>query len=184
MRRAPKRQATAGDMVRSLALILIPLVVITVFFTRNLADHPVNVVDYRAELATARQQAPYPVLAPTGLPTTWRATQAEWVPLGDQYLNDQPSVRNLWELGFLSPDEVFVSVNQGDEAPQDFIEDKTREGLPDGTSTLAGQSWERRISPDERTRALVRSSPEVTTIVVGDTSYEGLEAFASTLSDR
>lgn len=180
MRRTPKRPATAGDMVRSLALILIPLVVITVFFTRNLGDHPVTVVNYQPILTKARQEAPYPVLAPSGLPTTWRPTQAEWVPQGTTYL-DQPSPRNLWELGFLSPENVFVSVNQGDLQPADLIKTKTRDGLADGTSSLNGQTWERRLSPDERTRSLVLSTPAVTTVVVGDTSYQGLEAFASTL---
>lgn len=184
MGRRPKKPATAGDLIRSLAVILIPLLIITFFFTRNLGDHPVTVVDYRAELAQARQEAPYPVLAPTGLPTTWRATQAEWVPQGTPYLNDAPSVRNLWELGFLSPEDTFISVNQGDLQPEDLIEVKTRDGLPDGTSQLNGQTWERRISADERTRSLVSSDPKVTTIVAGDTSYEGLEAFAATLGDR
>ncbi len=169
-------------MVRTLAVIFIPLLIISFFFTRNLADHPVNVVDYRTVLAKARSEAPYPVLAPVGLPATWRATKAEWVPKGDTYLNEQPSVRNLWQLGFLAPDEIFVALNQGDALPEQFIEDYTREGVADGTSQLDGQPWERRISPDERTRSLVRSTPTVTTIVVGDTAYEGLEAFASTLS--
>ena len=182
--RRPKRPATAGDLIRSLVVILIPLLIITFFFTRNVGDHPVTVVDYGPVLAQARQKAPYPVLAPTGLPTTWRATQAEWVPTGDPYLNGQPSVRNLWELGFLSPENIFIAVNQGDLQPDDFIEVKTREGSPDGTSQIGGQAWERRISPDGRTRSLVWSTPKVTTIVVGDTSYEGLEAFASTLSSR
>ena len=184
MRRGPKRPATPGDMIRSLAVILIPLLVITFFFTRNLSDHPVNLVDYRPILAKARQESPYPVLSPAGLPTTWRPTQAQWVPQGAPYLNDQPSARNLWELGFLSPGDVFVAVNQGDLQPADFIESKTRDGLADGTSQVKGQAWERRVSPDGRTRSLVTSSPEVTTVVVGDTSYEGLEAFAGTLSDR
>ncbi len=182
--RAPRRPATAGDLIRSLAVILIPLLIITFFFTRNLSDHPVNVVDYRSVLAKARQEAPYPVLAPTGLPTSWRPTQAEWVPTGETYLNDQPSVRNLWELGFLSPEDVFIAVNQGDLQPDDFLEVKTREGTVDGTSQLGEQAWERRISPDGRTRSLVWSTPQVTTIVVGDTSYEGLEAFAATLNSR
>lgn len=169
-------------MVRSLAVILIPLVIITFFFSRNLGDHPVTVVDYPPVLAKARQEAPYPVLAPTGLPPTWRPTQAQWVPQGSPYLNGEPSARNLWELGFLSPEDVFVAVNQGDVQPADFIEVKTRQGLPDGSSQINGQTWERRVSEDERTRSLVWSTPKVTTVVVGDTSYSGLEAFASTLN--
>lgn len=180
--RPRKPPATPGDLIRTLAVILIPLLVITFFFTRNLDDAPVTVIDYRSLLAKARQEAPYPVLAPTGLPTSWRATQAVWVPKGDPYLNGEPSARNLWELGFLSPEDVFIAVNQGDLQPGDFIDDKTREGTPDGTSEVNGQRWERRVSPDERTRSLVLASPKVTTIVVGDVSYEGLEAFASTLN--
>ena len=113
------------------------------------------------------------MLAPTGLPPSWRATQAEWVPKGIPYLNDEPSVRNLWQLGFLAPDDIFIAVNQGDALPEQFVADYTREGLPDGTSQIAGQPWERRISPDERTRSLVRTSPAVTTVVVGDTTVRG-----------
>lgn len=171
-------------MIRSLVVILVPLIVISILFTRNLGDHPVATVDYQPILAKARQEAPYPVLAPTGLPTAWRPTRAQWVPQGSPYLNDEPSARNLWELGFLSPEDVFIAVDQADLQPVDFIADKTRDGLPDGTSSLNGQDWQRRVSPDGRTRSLVRTSPDVTTVVVGDTSYPGLEAFASTLSDR
>jgi len=179
---ATKRQATAGDMVRSLVVILIPLVIISVLFTRNLSDHPVQVVSYQVTLTKARAEAPYPVLAPTGLPPSWRATRAEWVPKGVPYLNDEPSVRNLWQLGFLAPNDTFIALNQGDALPEQFVADYTREGLPDGTSQISGQPWERRVSPDERTRSLVRTTPAVTTVVVGDTSYEALEAFAATLS--
>jgi hypothetical protein len=167
-------------MVRSLVVILVPILLITALFTRNLDDHPVDVVDYRAVLAQARREAPFPVLAPANLPETWRATRAEWIRQGEPYL-EQPSVRNRWQLGFLSPESVFVSVEQGDVAAGEFVDDVSREGVPDGRSEIDGQRWERRISPDGRTRSLVRITPEVTTVVVGDTTYAGLEAFASTL---
>jgi len=41
-----RSQASAGDMIRSLALILIPLVVITIIFTNTPAEHPVKEVDW------------------------------------------------------------------------------------------------------------------------------------------
>lgn len=177
-----KKPASAGDMVRTLAVILIPVVLITVFFSRNLGDYPVQVVDWKPVLAQARQQAPYPVSAPEGLPDTWRATQVTWVPKGQPHLNDQASVRNLWQLGYLDPHDVFISVNQGDELPEQFVSDLTRDGVVDGKSPVGDETWVRYVSPDERTRALVRSTSAVTTVVVGDTSYEALEAFASTLT--
>ncbi|HEY5788076.1 MAG TPA: DUF4245 family protein, partial [Microlunatus sp.] len=83
---------------------------------------------------------------------------------------------------YLDPSNIFISVNQGDARPENFVADTTREGIVDGTSTVGDESWIRYVSPDERTKSLVRTTPEVTTIVVGDTTYEALEAFAGTLS--
>jgi len=169
-------------MVRTLLVILVPIVIITVLFSRYLDDYPVREVNWQPVLAQAREQAPYPVLAPAGLPRTWRPTQVTWVPKGEPYLNDGVSVRNLWQIGYLDPGNVFISVNQGDDRPVDFVADLTRDGIVDGRSAVGDQTWIRYVSPDERTRSLVRITPEVTTIVVGDTSYEALEAFAGTLS--
>jgi hypothetical protein len=177
-----KKPATTGDMIRSLLVLLIPVLLITWFFSRDLGDYPVREVDYSPVLAQARREAPYPVLAPRELPDSWRPTQVTWVPEGQPHLNDEASVRNLWELGYLDPHDVFISVNQGDKQPERFVADVTRDGVVDGKSTVGDQTWVRQVSPDDRTRALVRTSPEVTTVVVGDTTYEALEAFASTLS--
>lgn len=168
-------------MIRSLAVILLPILVITLLFTRNLGDHPVTVVDWQPVLAQARSQAPYAVLAPTNLPETWRPTQVRWVKAGDPYLNGAPAVRNTWVLGFLAPDDTYIAVNQGDSQLPDMVREDTRAGLPDGRSTIAGTGWDRFLTSDERTRSLVLSTPKVTTVVVGDTSYELLESFAATL---
>lgn len=169
-------------MIRSLAVIVLPLLVITFFFTRNLDNHPVAVVDWQPVLAQARAQSPYPVLAPTHLPPDWRATRVDWVKLGDPYLNSEPAVRNTWELGFLSPAGVYIALDQGDRQADEMIKAASRSGLPDGTSEVAGRRWQRLVTEDGRTRSLVLTAPKVTTVVVGDTSYEALESYAATLS--
>jgi len=169
-------------MIRSLAVILIPLAVITIIFTSIPDDHPVKEVDWKPVLATARKDAPFQVLAPVNLPAGWRATRVTWVPQGQPYLNGQASPRNLWQLGFLSPDDVFIDLNQGDVQPQAMVDQQSREGTPDGNSVVAGQTWQRLISPDGRTRSLVVRGPEVTTIVSADLPYGALEAYVSTLS--
>jgi hypothetical protein len=178
------RQATAGDMIRSLALIVIPLVVIAIIFTNTPDDHPVKEVDWKPVLATARKEAPYEVLAPTNLPEGWRATRVTWVPLGEPYLNGEASPRNLWQIGFLSPDDVFVDLNQGDARPQELVDQQSRAGTPDGNSVIAGQMWQRLVSADGRTRSLVLRGPSVTTVVSADLPYEALEAYVSTLSSN
>jgi len=177
-----RRQATAGDMIRSLALIVIPLVVIAIIFTNVPDDAPVEEVDWKPVLATARQQAPYEVLAPTNLPEGWRATRVNWVPLGRPYLNGEASPRNLWQLGFLTPQDVYIDLTQGDIRAQEMVDQQSREGTPDGNSVIAGQTWQRLVSPDDRTRSLVLRGPAATAIVSANLPYEALEAHASTLS--
>jgi hypothetical protein len=176
------RMATPGDMIRSLAVILIPLVLLTVLFTNLPDDKPVDEVDWRAVLAVARRDAPFPVLAPTNLPEGWRATQAEWVKAGEPFRGGEPSVRDQWSLGFLTPDDVFIGLDQGDRQPDNLVKEQSRDGKPDGQSTVNGQTWERLLSPDSRTRSLVRREPAVTTIVSGDLGYEALEAYTATLA--
>lgn len=169
-------------MVRSLAVILVPLIIVTVLFTRYLDDAPVTVVDYQPVLAQARADSPYPVLAPANLPSDWLATRVSWVKVGDPGPNRVPSVRNQWQLGYLAPNDIYIAVAQGDLQPQQLISDQTREGVVDGESQVNDATWKRMVSPDDRTRSLVLASPDVTTIVVGDTSYEALETFAGTLT--
>lgn len=168
-------------MLRSLAVILVPLLIITALFTHNLSDHPVTVVDWKPVVAQARAQAPFPVLAPVNLPSTWRATRASWTPRGTSNSGADPAVRNTYELGFLDPDDVYIAIGQGDTDPADFLSSVTKNGVADGTSQVNGQTWQRRLSSEDQTRSLVQSSAAVTSIVFGDTSYEALEAFAGTL---
>jgi len=171
-------------MIRSLAVIMLPLLLITLLFTHNVGHPPVIVLDWRPVVAKARAQSPYPVLAPTDLPADWRATQANWVRTGEPFLNGEPAVRNIWQLGFLAPDGTFIGLDQGDGKPEEFVKDQSQSGLSDGTSVVGGKTWQRLASENNRTRSLVLSSPAVTTLVVGDTSYAALESYAATLRAR
>ena len=94
----------------------------------------------------------------------------------------QPSVRNLWQLGFLNPDDVFIGLDQGDLQAEDLVDQQSRAGTGDGESTVNGQVWQRLVSPDGRTRSLVRRDAQVTSIISGDLPYAALEAYAATLS--
>lgn len=165
-------------------MILIPLVIITVLFTDLPKDAQVAEVDWTPVLTTARQEAPFPVLAPTNLPPGWRASQVKWVKKGEPVLDGQASARNQWELGMLTSDDIYLALVQGDLRPDDLVEEETRAGAPDGESTVSGQVWQRLVSSDDRTRSLVLREAQVTSIVSGDVAYSALEAYASTLSSR
>lgn len=163
-------------MIRSLAVLLIPVLVITVLFTRDPEKQPgAEPVDWGPVHAQAVDQAEFPVLAPQNLPAEWTPVRVNWDP-GERGRDQR------WLIGWLSPQQIYFAVEQSNAATQPFVEDVTREGVTDGSSTVAGTTWQRYRSSDERTRALVRVDDQVTTVVVADSSYEALEAFAGTLA--
>jgi hypothetical protein len=81
----------------------------------------------------------------------------------------------------LTGEEIYLELVQGDKQPKKLIETVTRDGVEDGSSTIEGEPWERLISSDQRTRSLVRTTPQVTTVVTGDTSYQQLESYVGLL---
>ena len=170
------------DMVISLGVLLVPILLISWWFTRTPADAPVQTVDWQYVLSQAQTVAPYPLLGPVGLPGTWVATKAQWSKTGEPAVNQGAAPGNTWQLGMLSPDQVYVSLTQRDAAGQALIDQISRTGRADGTSSVNGTTWSRWVSADDRTRTLSRLDGSVTTVVSADLSYAGLEAFASTLT--
>lgn len=166
-----------------MGVLLIPVVLIALFFTRNPPDDAaVQSVDWQPVLAQARDQAPYPVLAPPSTPAGWRATKAAWTPVGKPISGGDTAVRNTWQLGFLDANTVYIAIEQGDDRLPEMIQDATRDGVVEGTSSIEGTIWERRLSEDGRTRSLVQQSAKVATVVSGDTSYDDLDAYVATLT--
>lgn len=180
-----KKPKTARDMVLSLAVIFAPILLITWIFTNNLPDYPVQEIDDSFIIEKARAEAPYPVFVPQNLPTGeggWTVTQAVWVAEGNAARNGEYSPTNEWLWGALDPSGTYHAVNQSDGLPADLIARVSRDGYAEGTSLVEGQEWQRWVSPDERTRVLVREEPDYTLTVTADVTYEGLEALASTLA--
>ncbi len=163
-------------MVRSLLLIIVPLLIISFLFTRTIGDHPVQSVEVAPVLTQARAEAPYPVSVPVNLPEAWVPTRVAWEP--DGFEGAPP--RRLWQVGYLSPDQIYFAVNQSPDADV-LVPAQTRDGVADGSSVIAGSTWERRVSADGRTRSLVRATGPVTTVVVADADYAALEAFTGAL---
>lgn len=185
--RPPKRKkrSTARDMFLSLAVLLVPILLMIWLFTNNLPDYPVQPIDPAPAVERARAEAPFPILVPENLPLGeggWTVTQASWVAKGEASRTGDASFSNEWLWGALGPSQIYFAVNQSDGDPRTLIERVSRDGDQDGTSTVGGQQWQRYVSPDKRTRALVRQTEGYTATVSADATYEGLEALASTLT--
>lgn len=175
------RPATGRDMFLSLLVILVPLAIIVAIYTQGPDDAKVPTVNWKPVAARAGQQAPYTILAPVELPSGWRATRVSWTRIDHPDPTGRLSVRNRWQLGVLTDSDVYLELDQGDKQAGDMVDSLSRQGSPDGTSTVEGRTWKRLVTDDDRTRSLVLATPHVTTIVTGDVDYPELTAYASLL---
>lgn len=130
-------------------------------------------IDYSAELALARSQAPFEVLAPQQLPSGWDATSVSWEGAG-------PEVS--WHLGIRTVDSLYVGLEQSNQSTSRFLEARTPADQPAEPVSIAGQTWTGLTSADGDERAYVLAGDGVTTIVTGTASETDLITFAESLS--
>src|SRR5450432_1616836 len=62
-----------SDMLRSLAVVAVVIVPLWFLIPHHTHQH-VTVIDYSTELNQVRRVSAHPLVAPAGLPSTWRAT--------------------------------------------------------------------------------------------------------------
>lgn len=168
-------------LIVAMAVIMLPALLAVVWFTR-IPPPPVNVVDPAPVVSQAATQAPYAVAVPKNLPDGWVCTRARWTPQGQPGVGGTPSQGNVFALGYLTPQQMYVAVDQTDADPASFVADVTRKGSQEGTSVVNGTSWTRYRSSDGRTRALVLKESDHVTVVTADLGYDALDAFAATLA--
>ncbi|MGO1488589.1 MAG: DUF4245 domain-containing protein [Arachnia sp.] len=176
-----KPQARARDMVISLAVILIPLLLITWIFTND-PQPSVEPVDVAPVLEQAEQNSPYPILRATALPPEWVPVRVAWAEDGNQWITSVPAVGNSWQLGYLTPNGIYVAVQQRDRETSAFVADVTQDGRRESeVSEIEGRTWEHWISRDEVSRSLVWRDGDMVAVVTGDTDYAQLDAFVGSL---
>ena len=169
----PRGRETAGDMVRSLAAVLVLVGAIVAFSLVDQPDAVVPDIDLADAVAQAREQTRYDVLAPAPLPTGWRVTSARTVP------EDGGVV--AWHLGLVTKSGDYAAVEQTDGERAGFVEEFTGAARPAGTIEIAGVTWRRLGDGDPEERALVRGEDGVTTMVAGSAPWGDLEQLASLL---
>lgn len=171
---------SAGGLVGAIAvsLVLIAAIWALSLFQRRAPADPAPTVDYTAQLAQARAEAPFDVLAPDRLRTGWRATSVDWVGAGPQL---------SWHLGLLTgrgSDAQYVGLDQGNGVPQDFLAATTTADQPGPSVRIGDATWETLTAADSHETALLLEKHEVTTIVSGTASASVLEAYAGSLTAK
>ncbi|MFV0407602.1 MAG: DUF4245 domain-containing protein [Propioniciclava sp.] len=178
MARSARLSSTSTHMIVAMLVLLVPVIGITVLFTREPAP-TIPDIPYPVAAERAAAQAEFVLRTPSELPDGWVCTKADWLPAGTPG-RAEPVVGDTWTMAFLTPEQMYIGLDQRVAAPERFIDQRTRDGVPDGTAQVAGESWVRYLSADGVTRSLV-SSGDVVTVVSGDLPYADLEAFVGLL---
>jgi len=170
--RAERTGAGFGDMLRSVALLLVPIVAFVGYqaWLRDEPD-PIAPVDYASAAAAARSDAPFDVLLPEPLPAGWRATSVRYI----------PGPQAHWHLGVLTADDEYVGLEQ----VVDDLEDAVTSFAPDtaavGSITITGQQWQLRANPAKDETALVRRDGATSTVVIGTVTQDALVSYVEAL---
>jgi hypothetical protein len=163
---------TMKNMVWALLACFI-VVAFLMIVTWRPKEEKVRAVEYTAQLQDARKLAPW-VRGPEPMPSGWTATSVEF------RAPQQSPV--TWHLGVVTAEKKYVGLEQSNVTASAYQFDKLGKTADDGTSTVAGVTWQRKKLLDrDKEQALVLIGSGATTILTGNAGYQALETFAAAL---
>jgi hypothetical protein len=145
------------------------------------AAEPVT-VSYRADLDRLTRLAPYPAVAPHGLPASWQPVGSGLAVGG---ANGAGTV--TWALNYMTPNGRLASLEETNANPAAFVRRMTNSGtaLPptqQAPSSVNGQAWNLSATPARGQRSMYRTSPAGFTLVVtGNATWPELRQLAASL---
>ena len=171
--RASRRlRQTVRDMTISMLVVAGAVVVLVAPWNRTNPD-PVKVIDPSSVISGARDAEPWPVLAPVGLPSTWRCTSARITVAGDG--------QDVVHLGYLTPTTTYVGLEQSATKELGFVAEMTVGGRQTGSAVIDGVTWQTYESPDGKHRSYMRQADGATYVVEGRSSWADLTTFTDSL---
>jgi len=140
------------------------------------AAEPVT-ISYSGDLAALGRLAPYPAVAPAGLPASWQPVSSGLAVGG---ANGAGTV--TWQLGFITPDGVLATLAESNASAAAFIRRMTNDGTALAATRLDGQAWRLSSTPARDQRSMYLTSPAGFTIVVtGNATWAELRELAAAL---
>lgn len=173
---APRRAAggrSARDMALSIAVLIIPIFLLLgvyrVFFA---GDAPVA-VDSSQTYATAKHDAPFPVLEPTGSPAGWTTISSTVGKVSDGW---------VLRVSYVPPAKTGLQLVESNRPVNALLGDELGgSARPGNLESIGGRAWRSYPSVHSGARALVLVDTGRTTIVTGTASDSDLRAFAASL---
>jgi hypothetical protein len=167
-----REERSPRDMIMSLAVLLVPIALLLIFYRVVLSGDAPITVDPAPTLQEARQAAVFTVAEPTGLSDDWHVSSATF--------KRQPTGATL-RLGYVDPDKdpvqlVESNVPTATLLPAELGSDAKALG---NVRTTAGVWKVYDGRPGEK--ALVLADTARTIVIVGKTDLENLQTLASSL---
>ena len=176
-RRRPTR-FVLGDMVRSLGLVFLIIFVLLIIGPARTLIFPHGSewkgLDYSGDLRGFEQRSGHPALAPTGLPSSWRANSADVVPaeLG----------RVQMDIGFATPSDHFVSLAESTGPGARLLRREVGRAYatPEGSERIGAHTWQTGNGFEDE-RYLYASIDGIAVVIRGDGSDAELRRLAASL---
>jgi Protein of unknown function (DUF4245) len=164
--------------VAALGCLLAAVIVVVAVPVPHAAE-PVT-ISYRGDLAKLVGLAPYPVLAPAGLPASWQPVSSGLAVGG---ANGAGTV--TWQLGFVTPDGSLASLEETNAKAAAFIRRMTNDGTALAVLHQARQTWYLSSTPARGQRSIYFTSPPgapgPTVVVTGNATWAQLRELAASL---
>jgi hypothetical protein len=163
----------AANMLRSLApLVLIALLIVGYQAFKSSGETNVHPIDPTSTERLAADQAGYPLLAPAGLPGSYRPTSARTD--ADPDRTGEPVTL---QIGYVTPSQEFAGFVLSDDLKDDAVTSVLDGAQQQGTVDLAGTAWTRSTNARGET-VLSRKAGDAVVLVSGSASEKELETVA------
>ena len=134
-------------------------------------------ISYSGDLAALARLAPYPAVAPAGLPASWQPVSSGLAVGG---ANGAGTV--TWQLGFMTPGGELAALAESNARAAAFIGRMTNDGTALAATRLDGQAWRLSSTPARDQRSMYLTSPAGFTVVVtGNATWAQLRELAAAL---
>jgi hypothetical protein len=155
---------------------LLAAVVVVVAIPAPHAAEPVA-ISYRGDLAQLARLAPYPAVAPVGLPASWQPVSSGLAVGG---ANGAGTI--TWQLGYMTPAGSLASLEETNASAGAFVRRMTNDGTPVAPASVDGRTWSLNQAPSRGQRSMYVTSPAGFTVVVtGNATWAELRELAASL---
>jgi hypothetical protein len=143
-------RGTAGDMIRTL-LVILAVVAVIFFLVPRPGRIPPAPVDVPGSAQGAAGTLGFTPLVPQGLPADWTATAAE--------ARDGMDGVKAFHIGYVTGRQYYAGVEQATSVTDEWLNVNDAGGTPVGEVTIDGVKWQRLEKPERTYTSLLVRRP-------------------------